>query len=532
MITLKKISGSVSLLLLSTFALNAQNLKEAIKLTEGEKYPKAAAAFQSLIKADPLNAQNYFYSANNYFKWGKADSAKAVYQRGIAAAPKSAINYAGLGQVQWATKDTANGSANLNKALLMSKSKDILVINKVGDAYINYDFKKIKEAQALLVKAEKKNYKNTDLHILKGDAYLANNQNGEAFSSYETAYDIDSTSFTVLLKLGSVMASAANYEKALDYLVAINVMDSTFVPAYKEKAYLCEKMENYELAIEQLRKYLSYNENLEARTDLARNLFLNREYTNAVQEINTIQTTDTSNIYLYRLAGYSLFETASYDSSAIFMQKFFEKAPNDKSIELKTSDYRYYGKALAKTSQDSLALIYLHKALEKDSTIIDLNTDIANSYYRLKNYQAAAKYHEIKIVKRGDKADAKDYNSLATAYYYKKEYVKADSIFTKVIELKPELFSGHLWRAKSNEMLDPDCKSGIAVPFYETVLEKANPEKNKKDMINARLYIGFHYIQNKNFKKAKEQYTEILKLDPNSPQANRFMSTKEAKAVK
>ncbi len=530
--SLKKITGSVSLLLLSTIALNAQSLKEAIKLTEGEKYPKAAAAFQNLIKADPFNPQNYFYSANNYFKWGEADSAKAVYQRGIAATPKSALNYAGLGQVQWANKDTANGAANLNKALLMSKSKDILVINKTADAYINYDFKKIAVAQALLVKAEKKNYKNTDLHILKGDAFMAISKNVEGFSSYETAYDLDSTSFNVLLKLGKVMAGTGNYERALDYLVAVNVMDSTFVPAYKEKAYLCEKMENHELAIEQLRKYLSYNENLEARTDLARNLFLNREYANAVQEINTIQTTNTSNIYLYRLAGYSLFETAAYDSSAQFMQTFFERASADKSVEIKTSDYRYYGKALAKISQDSAALVYLHRALEKDSTIIELNTDIANSYYRLKNYQEAAKYHERKILKKADKADAKDYNSLATAYYYNKEHLKADSLFAKVIEMKPELFSGYLWRAKSNEMLDPDCKSGRAVPFYEVVLEKASPEKNKKDIINARLYIGFHFIQNKNFKKAKEQYVEILKLDPNSPQAIRFMSTKEAKAVK
>ena len=79
--TLKKITGSVSLLLLSTFALNAQNLKEAIKLTEGEKYPKAAAAFQSLIKADPLNAQNYFYSANNYFKYQFSWHLKQIHKR-------------------------------------------------------------------------------------------------------------------------------------------------------------------------------------------------------------------------------------------------------------------------------------------------------------------------------------------------------------------------------------------------------------------------------------------------------------------
>lgn len=530
--TLRKISAALTLVITASIQLNAQSLKEAIKLTEGEKFPKASAAFAQLIKADPSNAQNYFYCANNYFKWGKTDSAKIIYNQGIAAAPKSAINYAGLGQVQWALNDTAEGAANMNKALLLCKSKDILVINKVADAYINYTYKKIPTAQALLAKGEKKFYKNTDLHILKGDAYLLNNQTSEAFSSYETAYDLDSTSFTVLLKLGNVMAGAQQYGKALDYLVAINIMDSTFVPAYKEKAYMCEQMKDYALAIEQLKKYLSYNENTATRTDLAFDYYLNDEFRNALQEINTIQSTDTSNIRLYRLAANSYYELASYDSCAANMQKFIERAPQDTSIRISSKDYMVYGKSLAKTVQDSMAVIYLKKALELSPNLIDLYSDLGNSYAKLKNYPEAVKYHELKILNKKEKSDVRDYNALANAFYQNKEYEKADSIYKKVIELKPEGYNGYLMRARCNDRLDPERSTGRAIPHYELVFQKADPEKNKKDIVNGLYYCGIHYIKIKEYKKAKEVYLKIIAIEPESPEANKFLNTPMIKKIK
>ncbi len=525
----------ISLLFILAFSANgifAQTLNDAIKLTQGEKYSKASAAFHQLIKNDPTNAENYFYCGENYLKWNKADSAKIIFQQGIAANPKSGLNFAGLAQVQWSQKDTIVANINIASALKLGK-KNIAVILAIADAYINYDYKKLNEAQLLLSNAEKKHFKNVQLHLLKGDLFDLKKDNNNAYDSYLTAYEIDSTSFEALIKLGNFNAAIKNYEKAREYFITVNILDTAFAPAYKYKAQMGENTEDYEFAVIQYRKYLEFNENPQTRIDLTRNLLLNQNYREVISEVQRFQAYDTTNLYMYRLGGYSFFELGKYDSCAMYIQSFVNKSFLDTNYKVIPTDYLYLGKSYFRIANDSLAVIYLQKAIANDPNNLELYSDMGNAHYRLKQFPEAIKYHQIKIQKKGDKSDTRDYDFLAKAYYYNQEYKIADSLFAKVIELKPEVFPGaYYWRAKSNAKLDPQCTQGTAIATYETVLTMANPEKNKKEIIDGCLYLGFYYIQKKDYKKAKGYYTKILELDPNNPQANNFMKTPTAKAIK
>ena len=69
---------------------------------------------------------------------------------------------------------------------------------------------------------------------------------------------------------------------------------------------------------------------------------------------------------------------------------------------------------------------------------------------------------------------------------------------------------------------------GLAKTSYEKFLEVAlqNPEKNKKDIIEAYEYMGAYYIQTANdVNAAKPYYEKILQLDPTNEQAKVFMKT-------
>jgi Tfp pilus assembly protein PilF len=56
-----------------------------------------------------------------------SDSAKAVFKKGIAVNPKSALNYAGLGVAAFVDKDKATATTNFNQAVsLAGKSSNPL----------------------------------------------------------------------------------------------------------------------------------------------------------------------------------------------------------------------------------------------------------------------------------------------------------------------------------------------------------------------------------------------------------------------
>jgi tetratricopeptide (TPR) repeat protein len=140
-----------------------------------------------------------------------------------------------------------------------------------------------------------------------------------------------------------------------------------------------------------------------------------------------------------------------------------------KALKLLASDFSAKGKLLSKTGQDSLAMIELKKALELDSTVTDLYSDIAFAYYKSKKYNDALTYYLKKIA--AGKPTVNDYVYLGLSYYQTKQFALADSAFKKVISVSPDLILAHKWRAKSNSQLDPDSKLALAKPHFEKVVE-------------------------------------------------------------
>ena len=108
-----------------------------------------------------------------------------------------------------------------------------------------------------------------------------------------------------------------------------------------------------------------------------------------------------------------------------------------------------------------------------------------------------------------------------TASDINKLFDKADSAFLRVIEIKPNLPIGYLWRARANTSIDLEGKEGKAKPYYEKFIELAEPEseKNKKDLLEAYNYMGVYLIKADQNTLAKTFFDKILKLDPENKDA-------------
>jgi len=525
--------------------VSAQSLPDAIKFTESEQFEKAANAFVSLIEKEPANGENYFYYGENYFKASlldsgftaiDLDSAKICYENGMKKSPGNPLNYVGAGKVLWfegkfteAKKqfyDAVQIISPANKTASFTKKQKATVYMKIAECYTSAKTKDVQEAINLLNKALKEDPNNPDIYILLGDATLEQSTGdaSQAIAQYKKAYELDKKSSRALLRIGQLYSRARNLTEAVNSYDAAIKVDPNFAPAYREKAEAFYRGKQYETAITNYKKYLELNSgSLSARVRYASFLFLSKKYAESISEIIEIQKINSSIPFLYRLLAYSYFETGKYPEGIQSIETFFSKASDKKTL---ASDYEYYGKLLSKSGKDSVAVEKLKLALLKDSTKTELWGDLGNSYLRAKKYPEAIEAF-IKKTKNGKSGDANDYYNLGRAYYYSKQFGKADTAFLQIITLYPDLPTGHLWRAKANTGLDPDNKKGLAKPYYEAFISKVKPEeqeKNKNYLIEANDYLGYYFILQKEYANAKCNYLKLKELDPNNIKAKKALA--------
>lgn len=507
------------------FGINAQTLQEAIRMTENEQYESAAKVFQKLIESEPTNGNAFYYYGENYFKNEMPDKAKALYQKGIDANPTNAINYVGLGKVQYAQNNIPDANNNFFKAKTVSQNKSAVVLMEIADVYINADIKNSTEAINLLNQAARLEPKNPEIYTLLGDAYLEQNDGNMAISNYEKALGIDKKFTKAILREGKLYSRAKNYNLALDYYNKAIAIDSGFAPAFRERAELRFRAGQADRAAADYQKYLKLNDNISARVRYASFKFVSKDYKTAIEEMNAIQKKDSSDVNIYRLLGYSQYETGDYANGMLNMNKFFAKAPAA-GKKLIASDYEYLGKNQIKAGKDSLGTLSLRTAMQMDTSKSDLYSDIASGCLKQKNYACAIENYGKKIAASKNKiGGVNDYFGLGRAYYFSKDYVNADSAFTQVIRLQPTLPFGYLWKARCNVQYDLDSKKGLAKPFYEAYIERAitDLEKNKKDLIEAYEYLGYYNMLTKDYPKAKVSWTKLKEIDPANVKAKKAL---------
>lgn len=508
--------------LLIAGAVSAQTLKDAIKMTDNEQFESAATVYKNLLKSDASNGDVYYYLGENHFRAEDVDSALAVYEKGIKAAPNNPLNYIGIGKVKMYEGKKAEAKASIDKALAMAGPKNVSVMVKAAEAYLATDNKDPQAAFNLLNTALKLDAKNPEIYILLGDAYLAQSNNGsEAIRNYEKAIDLDKSSVKAILRIGQLYGRAKNYQEALNYYRRAEKVDSTYAPAYSEQGELYYMAKQYDTALKKYKKYLELagQNNLNARTRYASFLFLSKNYTDAIKELNAVRSEDSTNNILNRLLAYSYFETGDYANGMKYINRFF--AGNPKKIF--ASDYEYLAKLQNKTGEDSLAIINYEKAFKMDSTQKEFLSDIASIYLKQKNYPEAITYYKKKI-DMFDSNNPNDYFGLGRAYLYSKDFVNADSAFAQITRVQPTLGIGYFWRARANAQLDPDSKKGLALPHYEAFVERAGTpsEKNRRDLIEAYEYMGAYYYE-KDKAKSKEVWTKLKEIDPNNVKAKKAL---------
>ncbi|RME18615.1 MAG: tetratricopeptide repeat protein [Bacteroidetes bacterium] len=527
---MKKVSLS-ALLVLSGCVAFSQSLESAIKKTNNEQLDAATSEFLSLIKTSSDKGELYFYLGENYFKKEMLDSAEYYYKMGIGKNPTYPLNYAGYGKILWYAGKYDDAKAQFFKAISIAQNKNAEVFRKIAEAYINAPYKNLDEAIDLLNKAIKLEPKSAMNYILLGDAYLEKNpaDGTPAIKQYNEAIRLNPQSATGTLRIGKLYERARNYTLALEHYKKAIEIEPNFAPAYRELAELYHKANMDNKAIEMYAKYLQLNNSTEARYRYASFLFEKGSYEDAIKEMENLRTQGFDNAYVNRILAYSYYELGdkkdkdAYAKGLNYIQSFFEKAGD--GFKYLASDYKYKGLLMMKVGKDSLGLLELERAIKMDSSIADdLNKEIGKAYLKNKRYEMASAYFD-KV--NPSKMSSQDWFEAGRAYYYAKQFDKADTAFGNVLAKLPNFDVTYVWKARVKANLDPKNEKWLALPYYDKYFSLVKPEERsnaakKSNVIEACEYLGYYYMTQKNKDKATEYFTIIKELDPNNLKAQAF----------
>lgn len=545
-------------------ALRAQDLKTAIRLTESEQFDAAHKAFDDLITKDPTNGEAYYYYGESWLKEYFADSgavsltdacnsALQYFNKGIEKVPGEPLNYIGVGRADILLGKYSEADASIQKGKdLMppvgspkySKSaiptaKQALAYAKIAEAFLKVPGKKLEDLLTILDNAVERNATVAEVYLIKGDIYIFFNDGSKGMAAYNKANYLDPTSSKVLVKIGMLNVKGHSYGDAMINFTAAISADSTFAPAYRERADLYGLGEQWENGLKDYNKFLELSgNNFFAKVRYASFLYMAKKYDDCIKVIEELKTTNKDAInknynFLNRLEAISYFKMDNAQSALEAIKTFFQFTIPEKIIP---DDYVYYGDIHAKLGNHQDAIEKYLKATVIDTTNFDLFSKISKEYSTLKQYSDAIKYMEMKT--NAGKATLTDYYDIGKLYMYNKDYSKADTSFGTVLEQKPDFINAVFYRAQCLSIVDStETFQGLAKPWYDRLitLSLADSVKYVKYLSIGYDYERFYhyktYLVSKKCEDAKKSIAfcdKVLAIDPKDEKA---LTTKKSLIV-
>jgi len=557
-----KITGPALALLFAAASVSGQSINDAQKAIRTEQYQKAKAILKNLIAAKPTE-ENQFYLGWTYLLEDYSDSAKTVFEKGIALEPKSALNYAGLGAVAKLSNNTSAMTQNFDQALaLAGKHADPYIyvaraaLLKPADANL---------ALTVLTKGEKYGAKDADYQMAKGEANHAKLDNSAAISNYTDAQTIDPKDPGIAVAIGAIWKQAFNFDAADQKLKEALALDPNYGPAYRELAEnnLLWARHDLKVASDKIKegtayykKYLDLTDRSpESQMRYADFLLESGDYKTLEQVAADLSKSANTNLRIYRYLGYAAYENGNYQQGLASINKWIGQADAKRVIP---RDYLYLGRLQLKTNQDSLGMLNLTKAASLDSTFADAWSEVAAALYSKQKYAAAGDAYN-NYIEKSHKGKLNDYFREGMSYYYgySDQYyktfddknapkpdslllTKADSAFSYVQQktsAKP-VADVLLYRARVKDLEEPDRNNikAIAKPYYEQYISlksTATDDRSKKSLGEAYAYLGSYYsLVAKDDAQAQDNFQKALAANPDNKQAKAYFDKKSPQTPK
>jgi len=505
---MKKILFYFHLSIIFSSILLAQDISSGIKLIKYEKFNEAKKTFNSLLNGKS-KAEAYFYLGEIYFIEEKIDSAKIFYKKGIEADIDFPLNYAGMVRLNVLDGNDSEIAKNRNQAIdLDEENPRVYVV--IADAYAHIKY--YDTAMQFLNQALENKISDPDVYIMIGKVHLSKINGTEAIKNFEEALKLEPSNPEALTQKAKVYSLINNYTGAISLLEEAIAGDPAYSPAYNELAEVYANLKDYAKAAEYYAMYIDKSEStLEKQKRYASILYLNKEYEKAIAILEKLIQIETDNSSSIRIVAYSYLRLESVEASKYYFQKLFSIS----GIDYLPTDYENYADLLSKTGDDSLAIEYLTKVTDLDSSRKDIYGKISVLYFKNKNWDGV-----ISALESKGELTSQEYFDLGKAYYFVQNYVKADYAFSMLATKVPDLAIAYFWRARVQTNFDLESEQGLAKPYYDQFLSisKEDTTRFKKELIEAYSYLGYYYYL-KEDPSSRDYWLKVEAIDPENEQA-------------
>jgi tetratricopeptide (TPR) repeat protein len=505
-----------------TSTVMAQSLEEGKKFFFYEKYTSAKNILSQLTKSDPNNIEAIYWLGQTELAMDDSASAAKLYRSASMAHPGDPLLLAALGHIELLSGQTQDARQAFETAISISKGKSVPVLNAIGFANVdapagdaNYAIAKLQQATTV------KGFKDADVYINMGDAYMKLLDGGDAQTAYQSAADLDKNSPRPFYKLGKLYETQGSSQQEIfisDYDDAI-AKDPTFGPVYYALySYF------YKRDVNKARDYLdTYIANSDPDPKdcyyLSSVLFASALYQQSIDKANDCIGTDPANAYpnLFGIKAYDYYALGdSTNAKASFEQYFVKQKP----AKIGPTDYSTYAKVLLKfPGNDSIVSVYIDKAIALDTVDAD---KIAEAKILIDYYTSTGNSNGIgngfkKVIAIRKHPVNSDYQSAGFYFYKAGNNVDAAAIFDSAVVYFPNNLYDNYMLGKSLSGIDSTSKGGLANAAFEKVIELgiADTVANKAQLIGAYQYFVEYYINVKRDKETALAYCDkILALDP------------------
>ncbi|HVV54416.1 MAG TPA: hypothetical protein VHC47_03775, partial [Mucilaginibacter sp.] len=396
--------------------------------------------------------------------------------------------------------------------------------------------------------------KDPEIYITMGDADRVLLNSTDAYTNFSTALQIDPKSAAANVAEGVLWKYADNFEDAEKQFKAALAIDPNYGPAYREWAETDLRWaqstpsiadQKVKEAAAHYKQYINLTDySPESQMRYADFLINAGDYKTLQQVATDLSKSAGANLRVYRYLGYAAYENKDYQQALTAMNTWMTKADPKRIIP---RDYVYLGRAQIQTGQDSVGILTLQKAVQLDSTDVELYKEIAEACFKDKKYEEAGDYYQL-YSDKSPKATLQDHFYVGFSYYFAYALnknkvpadtailIKADSAFSYVNQkATTPIAPVFLYRARIADMRETDRNNikGLAKPYYEKFIETATAngpvtdQRTKNNLIEAYDYLGTYYeYKEKDDAKAAENFGKARDLDPTNQQALDYFKKK------
>lgn len=540
---------------LATTTIQAQNLEEAKKAIQDEKFDKAKDILHALVKSNPDDGSNFYYLGDLFLRENQSDSSRFYFNKGLEAKNKGSLNFIGLGQLELDNNREVEARTNFAKAEKDFKKKDYAEQLLIANAYVNSDHPNTKEAIKIAKSVLEKDYKNAQAYLVLGKAYLQEKNMNEAFSAFRNAYDYDNTMLEAKLQLAAITKRARAYANAVNDFKEVLALNPNYAPAYRELAetyYLWAKNSNsnqeeyIKNASENYKKYIEMSDgSSDSKMQYADFLVQTENYVELEKIANELKDNENINPRIFRYLGYAAFKNENYQESVSALDSFLKKyLKTNKSVNIIGRDYFYLGlskMALADKSGSRDEALYqeglqsLREAVKVEEAIAgEFNAYGVASFKKatIEGYNDAVDVLKISAAVKNQPNYVYDNYYLGYSYYFiGKEteddatYKLASDAFSNTIAVSPTTEEAYLLKARVNRYIDSvesrELMNEAYLGFIKALTDKGElgSAKHKNTVIEAYTFIGAHYATINDNAKAVEYLNKVLAIDASNEYA-------------